>query len=413
VPNISGLAELDAAIGLAFMFFLLATAASSINELLASYLGWRAKNLEDGLRSMFNDPAVQAESKKWFAQLRGHVADTVVNGLATKKLEDFRVSEHAGEADAAKQGTEGDAAEQGTEGDAAEQGTEGGPGKLGDLTTTLFDHWRLKALVRDPHSPSRRRCRPSYLPPAALSRALMEQLAALGGHPMITPVDVPSDVGPTAWAVADEKLFEDIKKGIANLDHPAPGLAEALERATRKPEATLEEFRKTVEGWFDETMARASGWYKRKVQAVLLVIAIVLGVGLNVDSVHVASRLWKEPALRSAVAARATAAAKSTGGSATTSPSAQQTADEIDKVRQLNLPVGWGKTNRPSGVTGWVGSLAGWIITIAAISLGAPFWFDLLSKLARLRGSGSPDAPRDLSDKSAAAGARARTTATT
>ena len=30
----------------------------------------------------------------------------------------------------------------------------------------------------------------------------------------------------------------------------------------------------------------------------------------------------------------------------------------------------------------------GWVITIAAISLGAPFWFDLLGKVANLRGSG-------------------------
>ena len=30
----------------------------------------------------------------------------------------------------------------------------------------------------------------------------------------------------------------------------------------------------------------------------------------------------------------------------------------------------------------------GWLITAAAVSLGAPFWFDLLGKVANLRGSG-------------------------
>jgi hypothetical protein len=35
----------------------------------------------------------------------------------------------------------------------------------------------------------------------------------------------------------------------------------------------------------------------------------------------------------------------------------------------------------------------GWVITALAISLGAPFWFDLLQKLLRLRSSGQrPDA---------------------
>jgi hypothetical protein len=36
--------------------------------------------------------------------------------------------------------------------------------------------------------------------------------------------------------------------------------------------------------------------------------------------------------------------------------------------------------------------------SIAALSLGAPFWFDLLSRVARLRGSGVPEEPRSLSD---------------
>lgn len=32
--------------------------------------------------------------------------------------------------------------------------------------------------------------------------------------------------------------------------------------------------------------------------------------------------------------------------------------------------------------------LLGWIITGIAISMGAPFWFDLLNKLMKLKGSG-------------------------
>jgi hypothetical protein len=39
------------------------------------------------------------------------------------------------------------------------------------------------------------------------------------------------------------------------------------------------------------------------------------------------------------------------------------------------------------------------LITIAALNLGAPFWFDLLSRLSRQRGAGAPEKPaRVLSD---------------
>ncbi len=37
----------------------------------------------------------------------------------------------------------------------------------------------------------------------------------------------------------------------------------------------------------------------------------------------------------------------------------------------------------------------GWLVTILAISLGAPFWFDVLNKFMNLRNTGrAPDEPR-------------------
>jgi hypothetical protein len=55
-------------------------------------------------------------------------------------------------------------------------------GKLDEpagTTGRVFDHWRIKALVRDPADPRRRRrrMRPSYLPPRAFSLALAETIA--------------------------------------------------------------------------------------------------------------------------------------------------------------------------------------------------------------------------------------------
>jgi hypothetical protein len=40
----------------------------------------------------------------------------------------------------------------------------------------------------------------------------------------------------------------------------------------------------------------------------------------------------------------------------------------------------------------WLARLLGWMLTILAISLGAPFWFDMLNKLVNVRSAGkSPD----------------------
>ena len=59
------------------------------------------------------------------------------------------------------------------------------------------------------------------------------------------------------------------------------------------------------------------------------------------------------------------------------------------------FPIGW--HDRPSGWLGWLSTVLGWIITTAAISLGAPFWFDLLGKVANLRGSGGQAQTRKTS----------------
>src|SRR5262245_54230094 len=73
MSDLGGLQALDVAIGLAFLFFLLATACSAINEMLASVLGWRAKTLEDGIRNMLGDPQVKTDVRTWLEGIRGRV----------------------------------------------------------------------------------------------------------------------------------------------------------------------------------------------------------------------------------------------------------------------------------------------------------------------------------------------------
>jgi hypothetical protein len=145
-------------------------------------------------------------------------------------------------------------------------------------------------------------------------------------------------------------------------------------KAAVNAEHTLEGFRGHVEHAFDDAMERASGWYKRKVQLVLLVLSVAVAIGLNVDSVRVATSFWNDQALRSAVVAK--------------------DKDPVKTIEGLQLPVGWG-SNTPDNV---LAAVPGWLLTIAALQLGAPFWFDLLSRLARLRGSGVPERPRSLND---------------
>jgi hypothetical protein len=160
----------------------------------------------------------------------------------------------------------------------------------------------------------------------------------------------------------------------------------------------IEEFRKGVETWYDSSMERVSGWYKRQTQLVLIAIAVAATVGLNADSYHVAATLWQEPAMRSAIAdatARGIEACKDQPVEAceTYGTAAQQT----EALR--SLPIGWSNVPVPDDAIGWIARIFGWLTTVVAVSLGASFWFDVLGKLANLRAAGSKPSTRKTDDE--------------
>src|SRR3954468_20973366 len=110
MPDLTGLPALDVATGLAFLFFLLSTVASAINEGIASIRAKRARNLEQAVARLLGD------------------GDPMNTDDAL-------------------------------------------PNALGPL---VFENWRIKALVKDPNSPKKRENRPSYIPARAFSRAVAE-----------------------------------------------------------------------------------------------------------------------------------------------------------------------------------------------------------------------------------------------
>ena len=131
--------------------------------------------------------------------------------------------------------------------------------------------------------------------------------------------------------------------------------------------------------WFDEGMTRVSGWYKRKAKLWIVAIAAVITIGTDASTIHIAEKIWVDDALRSVLAEQAI-------GLVENRATDQQLESHLSGALD-SLPIGW-RGGLPDSATDWARSGVGWLITIAAISLGAPFWFDLLGKVAHLKGSG-------------------------
>jgi hypothetical protein len=73
--------------------------------------------------------------------------------------------------------------------------------------------------------------------------------------------------------------------------------------------------------------------------------------------------------------------------------SAQRVAREaLARLDTLGLPILWqGVRPMPGVILAYMGnSLLGWIVTALAVSLGAPFWFDMLNKIMVVRATVKP-----------------------
>lgn len=215
------------------------------------------------------------------------------------------------------------------------------------------------------------RLMPSYLPSRSFALALLDTV-------------MPAERGASPTIDALRARLDGLPSGLR-----APMLAQ-IDAA----EGKIERLRDGIEAWYDSAMERVSGWYKRRVQLILLALATAATIGLNADAYHVARTLWQEPAMRSAIADTAARAIAECAGKKLEECSAIETAEQQTEALRA-LPIGWSNVPCPETGIDWLARIFGWLVTIVAVSLGAPFWFDVLGKLANLRAAGAkPRAPK-------------------
>jgi hypothetical protein len=229
--------------------------------------------------------------------------------------------------------------------------------------------------------------------------------------------------------------FTNLRRGIAALSVISPEVNQTLnalflniEEYVTQGESELARARKNVEKWFDDSMDRVSGAFKRYSQTMALLIGFLLALFLNIDSISLTLYLWREPAVRQVLAQNAANFEL---------PQEQLEANPEEALQNfrnqfagLSLPIGWGFTRVPSlalvdsncqlfpeegqsfGIPVIGSNLCitppysndqanlalktlGIIITALAARQGAPFWFDILKRAVNLRGTGANPAEKE------------------
>ena len=273
---------------------------------------------------------------------------------------------------------------------------------LGDegFARLVYAHPLISCLSQSPGA------QPSYIPARTFVLAVLDVLTGAAAPP-------PANV-------------QEVKAALATLTLGQQDLAVALTVILDDAAENMDDFKKGLEQWFDNSMERVTGWYKRQTQAILLVMAAGVTVWANADTIALANALWRDPAVRSALVTQAQQYAVQESNESESaqpinkdgpppppaeSPSEAPEADPESKleksmarIENLALPLGWGNPadkNDPReafpaaadiGITIAKHGL-GWLMTTLAISLGAPFWFDMLNKVVSLRAAGkTPEA---------------------
>ena len=229
-----------------------------------------------------------------------------------------------------------------------------------DYAQKIYQHPLVRNLSEDGK-------RPSYIDPETLSKALLAVVAE------------------EQKLKLSELSIQQVRDMLKNIDgsHPLYGILDGLLEETDK---TVNDLKKRLAEWFDEGMVRISGWYNRRIRWMILLQATVVTVGLNASTIHIAEKLWTDDALRTQLAQQAREYPENEDGQE------QQTQDEQlnqDWERLKSFPIGWNKNEDKENIPlACAKTVFGWFLTIMAVSLGAPFWFDLLKKVANIKGSG-------------------------
>lgn len=323
---------LDVVIGLLFIFFVFSLLVSGINESIRKVLNTRSKVLWTSIRRMLDQGEYRFPTKR-----------------------------------SPKLGTD---PTRGNSGGLAPPGSAGDAG-VSPADSSLFDQFFNHPIISrlDP-TPEGKKSHLSHIPPREFALAMVDILAPR------------NEAGAPVWT--------DIQSRLAEL--PAP-LRSQFQVLLEEAQGNIAEFRLAVEGWFDSSMERVSEWYKKRSRMAMFAYGLLVAGFFNVSAVVITVDLYQDEIVRDAVVGLASrSVTEDASGTACSDRACIE--KNISTLVETRIPVLWRQCPIDNGETRlcgfesldrWAASIIGWIVTAAALSMGASFWFSLLKKAFEVR----------------------------
>lgn len=277
-------------------------------------------------------------------------------------------------------------------------------GKQMSLGQAIMDHCSVTALSGEGKSPS-------YIDAKNFTSALIEKLTFNPNDPN----NIANDLNTFIEKIQQTTILStELKRVLITYAYEAKDTYKAL---TNKTTSEIELFRSKIEDWYNTSMERLTGNLKTKyARPFTLLVATIIALLLNADSINIAKYLYSNPEARAQVAAQAYKMADDSTqvfykrldeisnandtNVAQLKATVQKGLDNINDAKAAlyeNLPFGWNSTyfstlfpphKFGSGLLALLTKITGLAVTVLAIMLGAPFWFDMLNKVSNLRSTG-------------------------
>lgn len=378
---------LDVAIGVSLILLALSAVCSSVNELIARFVNLRAKFLEQGIINLLSDQNDELS------------ADIIRHPLIRRMGTDARQF----------------------------------PAYIPSATFALALMDALRARAGGPAAfVTQLQLEIQKLADDAVRKPLLEALShpdarvALEQLRLAVAAIQDAEVRASVAGLLNGLEVTEIKQGI--LAVPDPRIQQVLFALLNETETQIqriEDVKSRLEIWFNDGMDRVTVLYKNFVEWILRVLAILVCFSFNADALHIVNTLWQDPTIREALVVQAQAtvqnpppAATPGQGQGTISEAVKNLTDSLNQL--VTLPLGWNcneynnivragwTISAPSGgpaqpgafceevpggvVTGGSFSfpnlltkLIGLLLMSAAVSFGAPFWFNVLTRIVPLR----------------------------
>jgi hypothetical protein len=289
-----------------------------------------------------------------------------------------------------------------------------------DLFVRILQHPLVGGLYQDPTARGKP---PSYVDPANFALALA---AVMLRRAALLPPPAGQPTAASNGQNAPQRLtFQSLRDAAQVLAAQKSSTADSVLPILDNANGDLAVALKGLETWFSSGMDRVTGWYKGAAQRRIFVIGFVAAAIGNVDAIAIFKALNSEPTLAAQIADNAANVVASGRLGPIDAEKLNQGDISMEQAQAvlkmaLTLPIAklpLGHTCLSAGarlptegvafpsavkacrddfveklhawpISEWLMHALGWLLTAIAGTLGAPYWFSLLSKITGIRGSG-------------------------